>query len=124
MKTNQRSDFRLQNRTAQRNNGKLQKIDFTRRHQNQRLSTDSLLNLIHREAPRFWELAEVVGKWVWIQFNDKQPGSITAALSELGFHWNRRRQAWQHPCGKFTTGSLQDPRRKYRSYFPADITPA
>jgi hypothetical protein len=41
----------------------------------------------------------VVGKWVWIQFSDKQPPTITSVLSELGFHWNNTRQAWQHPCG-------------------------
>jgi hypothetical protein len=66
-------------------------------------------------------LAEVVGKWIWIQFDGKQPRQITAALAELGFHWNYRRQLWQHPCGTITPSSNQDPRRKYRSYFPADL---
>jgi hypothetical protein len=41
-------------------------------------------------------------------------------LAELGFHWNNTRQAWQHPCGQFSTGSRQDPRQKYQSYFPED----
>ena len=31
------------------------------------------------ETPRFWELCQVVGKWVWIQFQQKQPPQITAA---------------------------------------------
>ena len=124
MKTNQHSDSELKNRTAQRIGDKLQRIDFARRNKNRGLPTQSLLNLIRREAPEFWELAEVVGRWVWIQFDDKQPREITAALSEFGFHWNNRRQVWQHPCGTVTPSSNQDPHRKYRSYFPADMNTA
>jgi hypothetical protein len=124
MKTNTNSVSELQNRTAQRIGNKLQRIDFNRRHRNRALRTESLLHLIRREAPEFWELAEVVGRWVWIQFDDRQPSKITAVLSEFGFHWNNRRQVWQHPCGTIAATSNQDPRRKYRSYFPADMTPA
>jgi len=94
------------------------------RHYNRRLSTERLLHLLRTRAPRFWEVAEVVGKWVWIQLEGKQPRQITAQLAQLGFHWNNRRQVWQHPCGTVTPPSNQDPRRKYRSYFPADMTPA
>jgi integrase len=47
------------------------------------LPTDSLLNVIRREAPQFWDMAEVVGKWIWIQFEQKQPRQITTALSQL-----------------------------------------
>jgi hypothetical protein len=121
MKTNTNSDSELKNRTAQRIGDKLQRIDFARRHRNRGLRTGSLLNLIRREAPEFWELAEVVGRWVWIQLDGKQPPVITAALSEYGFHWNNRRQVWQHPCGTIAASTNQDPRRKYRSYFPADL---
>jgi hypothetical protein len=122
--SNSDSDSGLLNRTAQRIEGNLQRIDFAHRHRNRGLRTESLLNLIRREAPEFWELAEVVGRWVWIQFEGKQPSQITAALSEFGFHWNRRRQVWQHPCGTIAASTNKDPRRKYRSYFPADMTPA
>jgi hypothetical protein len=122
--TNSVLDSELQNRTAQRNGNKLQRIDFSRRHRNRALRTESLLHLIRREAPEFWELAEVVGRWVWIRFDCKQPRQITAALAELGFHWNNRRQVWQHPCGTLTPSSNRDPRRKYRSYFPADLMAA
>ena len=121
MKTNTNSDSELKNRTAQRIQDNLPRIDFARRHRNRGLPTESLLRLIRREAPDFWELAEVVGKWVWIQFEDRQPREITAALAEYGFHWNNRRQVWQHPCGTVTPSSNQNPRRKYRSYFPADM---
>jgi hypothetical protein len=84
------------------------------------LPTERVLKLLQKEAPRFWELAEVVGKWVWIRFDGKQPPTITAELSELGFHWNNRRQVWQHPCGQIMSGANYDPRRKYGSFFPAD----
>ena len=101
------------------------KIDFTRRNTNRTLNTEKLLALLRSEAPRFFEIAEVVGKWVWIQFDRKQPVTVTAVLSELGFHWNKSRQSWQHPCGLFRDRSVSfDPRRKYGSYFAADQKPA
>jgi len=82
-------------------------IDFNLRRLNRKLNTDKLLALLAKEAPEFFQLAEVVGKWVWIQFSGKQPVEITCSLSELGFHWNNTRQTWQHPCGSF------DPRKFY-----------
>ena len=99
-------------------------IDFARRRANRSLRTPQLLALLRTEAPRFYDLAEVVGSWVWIQFTEKQPAAITAALAELGFHWNPKRQAWQHPCGAVTAGSPHDPRAKYGSQHPADLQPA
>ena len=94
------------------------RIDFEKRRANRSLNTDALLSVLHRDAPRFFKRAEVVGKWVWIQFDRKQPGKVTAVLSQLGFHWNRTRQTWQHPCGLFRDGSTRkDPRAKYGSYF-------
>jgi len=76
--------------------------------------------MLYHDEPRFWELCQVVGKWVWIEFGQEQPRHVTAVLAQFGFHWNRRRQVWQHPCGQFRTGIRRDPRLKYRSYFPAD----
>jgi hypothetical protein len=100
-------------------------IDFERRSANRRLSKDRLLALLRSEAPRFFELAEVVGKWVWIRFSEKQPREITAALAELGFHWNGDRQSWQHPCGTIPGKSATyDPRQRYGSYFAADALAA
>ena len=124
MKTNTNSDSRLQNRTAQRKETPLPKIDFKRRFQNRGLSTEKVLDLLFHETPRLFQLAQVVGKWVWIQFEHKQPVTVTSVLSELGFHWNNKRQTWQHPCGQFSTSSRQDPRQKYQTYFPADSKPA
>jgi len=97
------------------------RIDFIRRNANRALNTEKLLALLRSEAPRIFEIAEVVGKWVWIQFDGKQPVTVTAVLSELGFHWNSKRQSWQHPCGIFRDQSAPiDPRKKYGSYFAAD----
>lgn len=102
----------------------LPRIDFARRQANRELPTDQLLSLLRTEAPRFYDLAEVVGKWVWIQFTAKQPREVTAVLAELGFHWNNTRQTWQHPCGALTQASRNDPREKYGSRHAADLLPA
>jgi hypothetical protein len=100
--------------------GELSPIDFERRRANRRLSTDRLLALLRAEAPRFFELAEVVGKWVWIRFTEKQPRQVTALLAELGFHWNSERQSWQHPCGTIPiAAATYDPRKRYGRYFLA-----
>jgi len=102
----------------------LPRIDFARRRANRELTTERVILLLQREAPRLLDLAEVVGKWIWIQFTEKQPREITARLAELGFHWNNKRQVWQHPCGALTEGTESDPRQKYPTYFPADVRPA
>jgi hypothetical protein len=100
-------------------------IDFALRRANQSLDTEKLLALLRSEAPRLFEVAEVVGKWVWVQFKEKQPSTITRVLAELGFHWNNARQTWQHPCGTIQKERAAfDPRKRYRSYFAADAKPA
>jgi len=92
-----------------------------RRNANRALNTDRLLDVLRTETPNFFDIAEVVGKWVWIQFSDKQPPTVTSVLAELGFHWNNKRQSWQHPCGQYRDKRATfDPRQKYASYFPAD----
>jgi hypothetical protein len=100
-------------------------IDFERRRANRQLPANKLVALLRAEAPRFFEVAEIVGKWVWIQFGEKQPREVTAVLAQLGFHWNNKRQLWQHPCGTYRDeASVYDPRKKYRAYFAADQQPA
>jgi hypothetical protein len=102
----------------------LPRISIRERRKNRALPTDSVVNLLREQAPRFFEICEVVGKWVWVSFSEKQPREVTAALSELGFHWNNTRQAWQHPCGTWIERTPRDPREKYGSYFPARSNPA
>jgi hypothetical protein len=118
MQTNQKKNSGLRNRIAQ--HGKLPKIDFRKRHYNQGLSTEKALDLIRREAPDVWEGIQVVGRWLWLRFDCKQPCQITAMVSQLGFFWNCRRQLWQHPCGRPSLGSRRNPCQTYRTYFPAD----
>jgi hypothetical protein len=99
----------------------LPKIDLELRRNNRALPINKVLEVLQGEAPTFWQMAEVVGKWVWIQFKEKQPREVTMILSQLGFHWNNKRQAWQHPCGNFTQKPASyDPRERYGSAFPAD----
>jgi hypothetical protein len=76
--------------------------------------------------PQQYGLAEVVGKWVWLDVSPTSKLALAGVLWALGFHWNQRRGVWQHPCGKFDPlGSHPtDPRAKYRSYFPADAQAA
>ena len=100
-------------------------IDWNQRNRNRQLPTAELLALLRSQAPDFFALAQIVGKWVWIQFEQKQPSTVTARLAEFGFHWNNKRQVWQHPCGPVTVdASPDDPRAKYGSTFAADLQPA
>ncbi|MBI2946012.1 MAG: hypothetical protein HYY23_00060 [Verrucomicrobia bacterium] len=126
MKTNaQKNNSGLKNRSEQLSTGNKSQINFARRSANRSLDTEKLLALLRSEVPSFYSLAEVVGKWVWIQFPEKQSSEVTRALSEFGFHWNRARQAWQHPCAlNPDVAATFDPRQKYGSYFAADIKPA
>jgi hypothetical protein len=104
--------------------GTVPPLDFAKRQANRQLPTEQLIALLRTEAPRFFEIAEVVGQWVWIQFTEKQPREVTSVLAQFGFHWNTKRQAWQHPCGHLSAGTPNEPRAKYRSYFPADAQAA
>ena len=95
-------------------------VNFEQRDQNRQLPTARVLELLKSSMPGQFELAEVVGKWIWIQFAEAPAEKVRADLSQLGFHWNTKRQAWQHPCGQFSAGTPKEPREKYASYFPAD----
>src|SRR5437868_4537285 len=98
MKTRNQNQLKAQSRPEQSGTGKQQslpRISIKERRKNRALPTESVLELLRTEAPAFWQIAEVVGKWVWVQFAEKQPREVTSALSELGFHWNNTRQIWQ-----------------------------
>src|SRR5665213_4546401 len=100
--------------------------DFVRECENRRLSTATILNYLRTRLPRQYEVAEVVGKWVWLVVSPGRKPNLASLLWVLGFHWNQRRGVWQHPCGTFNPFGIHpaDPRAKYRSYFPADVLPA
>ena len=99
-------------------------IDTEARKRNRSLPTEKVLNLLQTGSPDLFNLAEVVGKWVWVTFKEQPAAEIRQQLAQLGFHWNRTRQAWQHPCGNFRLSSSGDPREKYQSHHPADMAAA
>jgi hypothetical protein len=95
-------------------------IDAEARKKNRTLPTAKVLELLKTSNAGLFNLAEVVGKWVWVAFRETPAPELRQQLAQLGFHWNRERQAWQHPCGQFRLHGFQDPHEKYSCYFPAD----
>jgi hypothetical protein len=92
----------------------LQPIDFEQRKTNRALPTAKVLDVLFFNLPDVYNVAEVVGKWVWVQFGESPAAEIRRQLAELGFHWNNTRQSWQHPCGTF--------RDSRANYDPASVT--
>lgn len=88
---------------------------------NSSLSMPDVLARLKVERPDLWSMVEIVGRWVWISFDAKPADSARAYLKALGFHWSRRRSAWQHSCGIPSRHSATDPRFRYGSVRPADV---
>lgn len=99
---------------------------FFKHNANRELPTQTVLALLKRELPHQYELAEIVGKWVWLDFPQATHRAAANTLYRLGFHWNQRRCVWQHPCGAFAAYAPHpgEPRAKYGSQFAADVQPA
>jgi len=93
---------------------------------NRELPTQTVLALLNAQLPRQYELAEIVGKWIWLEFPKASQRAAANTLYRLGFHWNQRRCVWQHPCGACAPFAAHpgNPRTKYGSYFAADVQPA
>ena len=131
--TSQKNRSELESRSAQlssstpaqpeKHDGRLP-IDIEARKNNRTLPTEKVLALLQQQDRRLWEMAEVVGKWIWVSFREQPAPTVRQTLAQLGFHWNRERQAWQHPCGQFRLSSSSDPRERYQSYHPADTATA
>ena len=96
-------------------------VNFAERDFNRALPVEKVLEKLKRWMPAQYELAEVVGKWVWITFPEPPEERIRAELSQLGFHWNNTRKCWQHPCGATLPRGTQEPRAKYEVWFPSAI---
>lgn len=96
-------------------------IDAEARKKNRTLPTEQVLALLQIQDRRLWEMAEVVGKWIWVSFTESPAPTVRQTLAQLGFHWNRTRQSWQHPCGQFRLSSAGDPREKYQAHRPAEM---
>jgi hypothetical protein len=90
-------------------------IDAEARKHNRTLPTAEVVERL-ATIPTAAQCAQIVGAWVWVQFAEQPAAEIRQQLAQLGFHWNRTRQAWQHPCGKFSTAAkATDPRDTYAS---------
>ena len=93
-------------------------VNFAERDFNRKLSVEKVLEKLERWMPEQFQLAEVVGKWIWITFPEPPIERVRAELSQLGFHWNNTRKCWQHPCGETLPRGTQEPREKYEAWFP------
>ena len=82
-----------------------------------------VLAFLRAQLPQQYELAEIVGKWVWLDFPKASHRAAANTLWRLGFHWNQRRRLWQHPCGACAPYSVHtgDPRSKYGSRFATNF---
>jgi hypothetical protein len=98
----------------------------TKYNYNRELPTQKVLDYLRAQLPEQYELAEIVGKWIWLDFPRASHRAAANTLCRLGFHWNQRRCVWQHPCGAVAPYAAHphDPRLKYGSYFAADVQPA
>ncbi len=70
-------------------------------------ATVEVVEKLKKELPEILGQAQVVGQWLWLEFTTRPSVKVTMKLKQLGFHWNKRRRCWQHPCG---TRSPNDPR--------------
>jgi DNA repair protein RadC len=72
--------------------------------------TLALVDRMKDQLPEIWDKAQVVGKWVWLEFNIPPIPEVRSKLKKLGFHWNGARKCWQHPCGLSRPRTGKDPR--------------
>jgi DNA repair protein RadC len=75
--------------------------------------TVALLDRLKTDMPELWNKAQIVGNWVWLEFSVPPLVTVRSKLKHLGFHWNRDRRCWQHPCGIESGRSEGDPRQLY-----------
>jgi hypothetical protein len=83
------------------------------RWQNRNLSTVQVLEKLKAEQPAVHQIAEVVGTWVWVTFPSKPDQEVREWMSDAGFRYNAKRNAWQHCCGRYSRHAPYDPRAKY-----------
>ena len=90
---------------------------FAAHRANRELPTQTVLDLLKAQLPTQYELVEIVGRWVWLDFPAHTHRAAANVLWRLGFHWNQRRCVWQHPCGACAPYNVHsgDPRSKYGS---------
>ena len=57
--------------------------------------------------------AELVGRWVWVEFPTKPDASTLIKMKARGFRWVKSRGRWAHDCGFKSRRGKGDPRDKY-----------
>src|SRR5439155_542651 len=58
-------------------------VHFSERDFNRKLSVEKVLEKLRRWMPKQYELAEVVGKWIWITFPEPPAERVRADLTYL-----------------------------------------
>src|SRR5688572_33504936 len=81
--------------------------------QHRSLELPQVLALVRQHVGRQWWSTEVVGSWVWVHQSPTLRQAERSTLFELGFHWNPRRQVWQHPCGVLSPAAAAGPLPRY-----------
>lgn len=81
--------------------------------QHRSLELAQVLAMVRQHVGRQWWSTEVVGSWVWVYQSRSLSQAERSTLFELGFHWNPRRQVWQHPCGVLTPPAAVGPLARY-----------
>jgi len=81
----------------------------------------ALLERIKNEMPGIWGQAQVMGKFVWLEFSISPLQKVRARLKKLGFRWNSGRTCWQHPCRVHQPRSGHDPHLEYPILPAADM---
>jgi hypothetical protein len=66
--------------------------------------------------------ADVVGRWVWIKFDQKPDQDTRDLLKASGFRWVQARMQWAHNCGYYTRKGTANPRWKYGEIPVSEIT--
>src|SRR3974377_899252 len=60
-------------------------VTFQQREENRALPTDKVLDLLRQWVPAAYDLAQVVGKWVWVTFPEAPAETVRGQLSPFGF---------------------------------------
>jgi len=66
--------------------------------------------------------ADVVGRWVWVKFDDKPDVETRTLLKGAGFRWVKVRMQWAHNCGYHSRKGKGNPRWKYGSVPVSEIS--
>lgn len=90
---------------------------YLERQKNRTLKAEEVAQRLPANVHKY---AKVRGQWVWIEFPKKPADEVRKFLTQLGFHFNRKRSdekgtsCWQHAGGEFRRfNPTVDPRVKY-----------